>query len=128
MIQFRINDSGIVGFDYNAPLQTVETVVDHAALKSFDEVKSTFESMVVVMNAQDTKLSDEKSSVTIKIDRVILGYARISEANSYDTGLLVPVWDFKGTVTDSLGGNTSYGSVMTINAIDGTIIDRTLGY
>lgn len=128
VIQFRINDSGIVGFDYNAPLQTVETVVDHAALKSFDEVKSTFESMVVVMNAQDTKLSDEKPSVTIKIDRVILGYARISEANSYDTGLLVPVWDFKGTVTDSLGGYTSYGSVMTVNAIDGTIIDRTLGY
>lgn len=128
VIQFRINDSGIVGFDYNAPIRTVETVVDHAAMKNFDEVKSTFTSMVVVMNAKDTTYSNEKLSDTIEINRVILGYARISEANRYDTGLLVPVWDFKGTITDNVSGETRYGSVMTINAIDGTVIDRSLGY
>ena len=52
---------------------------------------------------------------------------RISEADSYDTGLLVPVWDFQGKVTDEYGSEFA-GSVMTINAIDGSIIDRSLGY
>lgn len=126
-IEFRITDDGIVGFDYNAPLEELETVVEDSAMKSFDEVKNTFEKMVLVTNAQ------EDNQVSIQIDRVVLGYARISEADSYDTGLLVPVWDFQGTTSDQYtyaekGNGANYGSVLTVNAIDGSIIDRTLGY
>ncbi len=120
-IEFRVNDDGIIGFDYNAPLELVETVVENSNLKTFEEVKDTFEKMVLVTNASD----DGKT--IINIDRVMLNYARVSEANSYDTGLLVPVWDFMGTVTNELG-EENYECVMTINAIDGSIIDRTLGY
>lgn len=128
VIQFRINDSGIIGFDYIAPLEMVETVVEQSNMKTFDEVKETFETMVVAANAQDVDMElGEQNSVTIEIDRVVLGYARISEADRYDTGLLVPVWDFKGTRTDAYG-QQSYGSILTINAIDGSIVDRTLGY
>ena len=122
-IEFRINDSGIVGFDYNAPLEVTETVVERSNMKSFDEIQSTFEKMILVTNAQQ----GEEDQVTIEIDRVVLGYARISEADAFDTGLLVPVWDFKGKVTQAYGDYT-YGSVMTINAIDGSVIDRGVGY
>lgn len=127
-IEFRINDSGIVGFDYYSPLTMVETVVDQSNMKTFEEVRSTFETMVTVANAVDPYIYEDGGSVTIEIDRVILGYARISEADSYDTGLVVPVWDFKGKKTNSYGSGTTYGSVITINAIDGSIIDRQLGY
>lgn len=122
-IEFRINDDGIVGFYYNAPIETTETVVEQSAIKSFEEIQDTFEQMVLITNAT----SDEGVNVNIDIDRVVLGYARISEADSYDTGLLVPVWDFKGTFTND-ANMTWYGSVLTINAIDGSIIDRSLGY
>jgi hypothetical protein len=124
-IEFRINDSGIVGFDYNAPLELTETVVDKASMKSFDEIKNIFETMVMVKNTSSDTTQENK--VNIQVDRVILGYARISEADSYDTGLLVPVWDFYGTITDSYGSEST-GSVLTVNAIDGSIIDRSLGY
>ena len=124
-IVFRINDSGIVGFDYNAPLEIQDTVVENASMKSFDEIKTTFEKMIAITNSGYEGIVNTKS---IKVDRVVLGYARVSEANSYDTGLLVPVWDFYGTVTDNARGITNYESVMTINAIDGSLIDRTLGY
>ena len=94
-------------------------------MKSFDEVRGTFEQMVTVANAKVD--SDLDSDVVIEIDRVVLGYARISEADSYDTGLMVPVWDFQGKKTDEYG--TEYkGGIMTINAIDGSVIDRSLGY
>lgn len=126
-IEIRINDAGIVGFDYYSPLTIMETVVDQSNMKSFEEVRSTFETMVAVTNALDPEWRED-GSVTIEIDRVILGYARISEADSYDTGLMVPVWDFKGKKTNPYGYSTTYGSVMTINAIDGSVIDRTLGY
>ena len=124
-IEIRVNDTGIVGFDYNAPLEVTETVVENSNMKSFDEVRGTFEQMVTVANAKVD--SDLDSDVVIEIDRVVLGYARISEADSYDTGLMVPVWDFQGKKTDEYG--TEYkGGIMTINAIDGSVIDRSLGY
>ncbi len=134
-IEIRINDDGIVGFDYNAPLEVTETVVEGASMKSFDEIKSTFETMAAIQNA-DPNLEyyqsngGEPTPVTIEVDRVVLGYARISEADSFDTGLLVPVWDFRGTVTLNTDYNSqsNYCSILTINAIDGSIIDRSLGY
>ena len=84
-IAIQVTDDGIIGVDYASPIETVDTVVEGATLKQFDEIKGTF-----------------------------------------DTGLLVPVWDFNGTVNDS--GRIDETSIMTINAIDGTVIDRGLGY
>lgn len=112
-IEFRINDNGIVGFDYNVPVKEEKIVVNDSKLKDFSEIKQTFEKMVVIANAQ------KDYPVDISINKVILGYARISEKNSFDTGLLVPVWDF-------FDGNNKI--VMTINAIDGSVINRQLGY
>ena len=66
----------------------------------------------------------------IDVDNVVLRYARISEADNFDSGLLVPVWDFEGTIDDGYSWEKEAmpESVLTINAIDGTIIDHTLGY
>lgn len=122
-IEFRINDDGIVAFSYNAPIETTEVVVEQSAIKSFEDIKTIFEQMVLVTNATN----EEGVNININIDRVVLGYARVSEADSYDTGLLVPVWDFKGTITYS-DNYSWYGSVLTINAIDGSVVDRSLGY
>jgi hypothetical protein len=131
-IEFRINDDGIVGFDYNAPLEVTETVVDKSAIKSFDEIKDTFEEMILIANAAEY---DNDETVKLDINQVVLGYARISEEDSYDTGLMVPVWDFKGSKIDCFESNDNvienyvlYGGLMTINAIDGTVIDREIGY
>lgn len=124
-IEFRINDNGIVGFDYNAPLNIIETVVDNSALKSFEDIRETFEKMMPV-----TKASEDDTRI-FKIDRVRLSYSRISEADSFDTGLIVPVWDFWGSFDYAHKGQQYYsgsGSLLSINAIDGTIIDPNLGY
>ena len=123
-IEFRINDSGIVGFDYNAPIKITETVVENSALKTFDNIKGTFEKMMPV-----TKASEYTDKV-FSIDRVRLSYSRISEKDSYDTGLIVPVWDFIGSCDsiDEMFQNGGYGSQLAINAIDGSIIDPDLGY
>lgn len=118
-----VNDSGIVGFDYLTPMETVETVVDQAAMKSFDEIKDIFEQMIVVTNAV------QEGTISIDVDRVELRYTRISEADSFDTGLLVPVWDFEGTLTlNSSGEAFRKGVLLSVNAIDGSVIDRELGY
>ena len=107
-----VDDDGIVGFDYLVPLEVTDTVVEKSTLKNFDEVKE--------------EASD--GNVTIDIDSVKLRYTRISEKDSFDTGLLVPVWDFIGTKTDQYGYEVQNAVIMSINAIDGSVIDRSLGY
>ncbi|NLB42889.1 MAG: hypothetical protein GX815_11660, partial [Clostridiales bacterium] len=65
---------------------------------------------------------------------------RVTEQDVGDSGLVIPVWDFFGTLTlkskpgqpnlaeGDDGGRYTYTSFLTINAIDGSIIDRELGY
>lgn len=65
------------------------------------------------------------------------GYMRIKEKNNSDVGTLVPVWDFFGSkvmtstrdnedMTDVADG--PHDSWFTVNAMDGSVIDRDLGY
>ena len=124
-----VNDIGIVGFYYLSPLSISETVVKESRIKSFDEIKGTFEKMVVIENAAEDK--EAEGSVSIKVTDVKLVYTRISEKDSFDTGLVVPVWNFEGTVVDEYGGKKGgeqEGTILSINAIDGSVINQELGY
>lgn len=126
MIEFRIDDSGIIGFKWNCPLEITETLVEQTTIKSFDEVKDTFENMIAVNNIND----EPDVSTEIDIDRVTLSYSRISDKDNYDTGLIVPVWAFHGRdkLSYYMPDESYYRVQMCINAIDGTVIDESLGY
>ena len=128
MVEFMINDEGIVGFCWNAPLDIVETVVDHAALKSFEEITATFEQMMPITAAESPE-SGYDMETEINIDRITLTYSRISEKDSFDTGLVIPVWAFHGTrKAERYSDENEYFVQMAINAIDGSVIDASLGY
>lgn len=109
-------------------------MVEKSKIKSFKEIKDTFEQMVVIENANDTSDGKEKAKVTINVTDVKLVYTRISEKDSFNTGLVVPVWDFEGTVVDESGYSDKAGTsdkvhnILSINAIDGSVINRELGY
>lgn len=123
-VAVAVNDSGIVGFHYLSPLSISETVVKDSRIKSFDEIKETFEKMVVIENAAQDK--EAGGSVSVKVTDVNLVYTRISEKDSFDTGLVVPVWNFEGTVVDEYGSGKAgkkTGIILSINAIDGSVIN-----
>jgi hypothetical protein len=68
-----------------------------------------------------------------EINRVTLSLHRIIEQNSNESGLLVPVWSFYGKLVtdpdDPVFRSEILGvSFLTINAIDGSIIDLYKGY
>lgn len=60
-----------------------------------------------------------RGSVHYAVSKITLGYMRVRSMNAPDTYELIPVWDFFEGEFDSL---------LTVNAIDGTIIDRDYGY
>ena len=110
-------------FRYLTPLSVDETVVEKTSIKLFQDIKDTFEQMVVIENA----VEGEEGTVSIEVTDVKLVYTRISEKDSFDTGLIVPVWDFEGRMIDEYGQEVT-GNILSINAIDGTVINRDLGY
>jgi hypothetical protein len=127
-----INDSGIVGMKWQAPYRLKETVTESAAMLPFDNIKNVFEKMIIVGNSYYKEYDGE-----ININEARLGLARITAQNDLKSGLLIPVWDFFGTVTTHYeeGGQSKQHTVsdtglslLTINAIDGAVIDRSLGY
>ena len=121
-LAFFVNDSGIVGLYWEAPYTIGDTVTSDSALLSFDDVMAVFEKMYLVNN--------DGLKQTVTINQIRLGYTRIAEQDKDGSGILVPVWDFFGTVTDE-NGNTKddpYASLLTVNAIDGSIINRDMGY
>lgn len=134
-LYFYVNADGIDSMSYSNPYTIGETKTENLSLLPFSEIMNIYEKMMIVTNADN--LSYENSRV-YNIDRIVLGYARIYEPSTdAHTGLLVPVWDFFGSRKidseydgETYSDTTDYPtwSFLTINAVDGSIIDRSLGY
>ncbi len=134
---FAIDDSGIVGFEWQSPYLVTDTVTENSNVISFDDVTKVFGTMALAVNAWDGVAagSPNLKALEIKVDHIKFGLTRITEENKRDSGLLVPVWDFLGTMTYvvEVDGKTkryddSGVPILTVNAIDGSIINRSLGY
>lgn len=121
MLDIVIDDSGIIEFYWVSPYTEPEIVTDDTKLLTFSEIQQIFEKMIIVKNSWI-----EDRTVQMDIDTVQLGLMRVTSPDERNVGILIPVWDFFGTVDNST--ERPRDSLLTINAVDGTIIDRRLGY
>ena len=126
---FFIADYGILRFEWVNPYGVMNVVTENTAMKDFESIMEVFKKMIMVVNADVPEGIMNK----IEISRIELGLMRVLEPNSLDTGVVVPVWDFYGTLhVDSDGEKWTWIDLnepfLTINAIDGSIIDRIAGY
>ncbi len=121
-LAFFVDDSGIVGMHWESPYTVGETVTEDSALLPFEDAMYIFGRMYLAAN--------DGAAQTVTVDQICLGYTRIAEQGRAGSGILVPAWDFFGTVTDENGNtkNDPYASLLTVNAIDGSVIDRDMGY
>ncbi len=134
-ITVYVTRSGIVYFQWLSPY--TEPVVETAdtQLLDFGDVEDIFGRMMIVKNSyikEANARNESNNTLTFDIDRVSLGLMRIRSKGNLSQGLLVPVWDFWGTAAlhsdKSTVGWENYTVLLTVNAIDGTIIDREAGY
>lgn len=132
-----ISKDGVEEIDFDCPYQVAETQVENVKLLDFQEITQIYEQM---MEFQLSSLMENSPVVKYKVDvgRITLGYMRIyNPSDDNRSGVLVPVWDFfggfeqemkEGDVIYSDKTYYPYDSRITINAVDGTVIDRSLGY
>ena len=118
---FYVTDDGIVGLKWLSPYELGGAVTEDSALMPFPDVMDIFEKMYIVANAS--------ASQRVTVTDIRLGYVRVLKQDETGVGLLVPAWDFFGTVADENENFTRPDhSFLTINAVDGSIIDRATGY
>ena len=130
-LEISIDKTGVIGFEWINPVRVNHVINNNVEILPFEDIKNIFLKQILINNAYREEGNTE--SVEININRITLGLVKIAKKNS-DEYMYVPAWDFFGTVTekykDNMGSYTDdrYGiSFMTINAIDGSVIDRKLG-
>ena len=145
-IYLDVGKDGILSFNWTAP--STQPVVQQAqsALLPFEEIASIANTMLpeVIVGPKETPLTqlDQYNGFDTRMDvditKVSLSLMRIRDKGSLQ-GTIVPVWDFWGTSDwydaepnaygyQEKGINYEYRPMLTLNAVDGTVVDRQLGY
>ena len=131
-----LRNTDLYTFEYGGPLMLGQTLAEDAALLPFDAVMERFDQMIRVK--YEGILTDPGwgniRSIEIEINRIELSLERVAQPDNIDGGLLVPVWSFYGSVLCTTPEQTfdhSRGKatpILTMNAVDGTLIDPYKGY
>ncbi|MBR3428527.1 MAG: hypothetical protein IKG87_00360 [Clostridia bacterium] len=126
LLYVDVGAAGICRIVWENPFQIGEKLTERCALLPFDRIISIFST------AASLSIAGCESRLTVNnmsIDRIELNYMVLQDKNNPLEYILTPVWDFFGSRTTDYGefAYTDY-SLCTINATDGTVIDRKYGY
>ena len=146
-MQLCIDEQGVYALFWYAPLKEKETVLPSATLLPFEKIMEIFRKYVwikekpwLILDESIVIEQDYPSDMVVTVDRITLSLQRVMEPNSFDTALLVPVWNFWGTetttrtdlktrkTTEEQRNEWPPTPILTINAIDGSVIDPMTGY
>ncbi|MBD5494114.1 MAG: hypothetical protein HDR12_06980 [Lachnospiraceae bacterium] len=134
---FIYTNEGLRTFEWINPYIIENLSDEYVFLLPFSDISNIFEDLILKKYADS--FNNEGDTVDIQVDKVVLSYMRVREKDSME-GTLIPVWDFFGTktyknsagevdlVVDRVYDGVTPESMMTINAMDGTIVYRGLGY
>ena len=93
-ISVVIDDTGIIEFNWTSPYTDPEIITEDTNLLPFSDIQNTFEKMIMVKYSYV-----EEGALQLDINSVHLGLMRVTNPEQRDSGLLIPVWDFFGTIT-----------------------------
>lgn len=120
-----VGEDGIFGLRYEYPAQIGNRISQNVRLLPFAQIMDVFGSIAPLTIAS----TERGENNTLHIDRIELGYMCVQMKNDPTRYQLIPVWDFFGTYSVSGEVYSHYMKpLVTINAIDGTVIDRKYGY
>lgn len=145
-ILLDVGKDGVLCFAWTAPSTQPVVQQPQSALLPFEEIASIANTMLpeVIVGPKETPLTqlDQyngfETRMDVDITKVSLSLMRIRDKGSLQ-GTIVPVWDFWGTSDwydaepnaygyQEKGMNYEYRPMLTLNAVDGTVVDRQLGY
>ena len=130
ILTIDVQDGEICKIYWVNPSQVSSIESKSVELLSFEEIEEVFIKQMDYLLQASIYSEIYGEDWIINIERVELGLVKVLEKGT-DSYKLVPAWTFMGREDDpSRLTDNGYCDVcyMTINAIDGTVIDRTLMY
>ena len=130
-----ISDEGIIDIEWREPIEIVEILNTSVSLIESEKIIEVFKQE---FKNSYTYYTDE-DPLPYELDQIKLSYGLARIADSNDLFMAIPLWDFYAGQkqirewTTYYGENEviesySYGSMLTINAIDGSRFSRSWGY
>lgn len=145
-ILLDVGKNGVLRFAWTAPSTKPVVRQAESTLLPFEEIAAIADTMLpeVIVGPKETPLTklDQYNGFDTRMDvditKVSLSLMRIRD-KGFLQGTIVPVWDFWGTSDwydaepnaygyQEKGMNYEYQPMLTLNAVDGTVVDRQLGY
>lgn len=123
-----INDKGVNELNWTSPMRVTGTVSSNAQILPFDRVLTRFKAQFFDRYALSNPAVDH---ATFTINRITLGLMRVQVKDASGKYMLIPVWDFYGSAsgkTNAAASGHTLHSFLTISALDGSTINRSLGY
>ena len=128
LITLVVDDDGIQAMQYEQPLEITQVLDEDCELLSFDQIMDIARTILPLRYAYEEGSFED---IRATVDRITLGYMVTLSRSGATYCELLPVWDFFGRVefngTD-LFWDKPFHSLLTVSAIDGTVIDRSYGY
>lgn len=134
-IEIYVLGDRVVCFQWENPYEVTE-IQSAGELMDFKDIQEIFGKMIFVKNSGwlgVNQANDSDDSHDLHVDKVQLPLMRVRPKDNVMEGAIIPVWDFWGTSqwyeeTGEKIGEPDYGVLMTLNAVDGTLVDREIGY
>ena len=145
-ILLDVGKNGVLRFAWTAPSTKPVVRQAESTLLPFEEIAAIADTMLPeVIQGPDGRVLVEvdqyngfDTRMDVDITKVSLSLMRIRDKGSLQ-GTIVPVWDFWGTSDwydaepnaygyQEKGMNYDFQPMLTLNAVDGTVVDRQLGY
>lgn len=138
-ISVSVDNGGIQWLEWRTPYDNIQITSQNAKTLSMEEAKQKFEQNLLVQleKANFNALAEESrfnvGSIILDVDKIQLGLTRIQEKDG--SFRLIPTWDFFGKATaynkdgkevqgNRFGQSLGNESLGTVNALDGTDVDR----
>ncbi len=131
-----VRDEGVCALTYENPYDLGRLVEAEVSLLPFESILEILEN-VGMLSIKHLELYEELEENIRAVYQIKLGYMAVRQSEDIGAYYYLPVWDFYATSTLFGGGGYAHGkdsppilgsSFLTINAIDGTILDRNEGY
>ena len=136
-VRIYIDDLGLLAFYCDsAPYEILEITSPSVKIISVDDAVARFEKMLAIRYASQLS-RDESFEKQFHVTEIRLGLTRVLEQYADGQAYLVPSYTFFGTMRlwnniyipgwegEGFDGTTA---ILTVNALDGSIIDRNAGY
>ena len=133
-IVVTMNDNGVFSFSWIAPIEIHEILNEKSDLLPYKEIQEIFTKAI---ERQYLPRSGNYKILECRVSEVRLEMGRIRKQDSMTECLIVPVWNFYGssaasnteeTLSDIQFERDYPAIVLSINAIDGSVINLRDGY